>query len=136
MTPNRILTLNAASTIACAIVMLAARRVLAPLFGLESLFLLNVVAVGFLAYAAALALAAAARQPVGRQPLLVFAILDGAYVVASAVVLLVFWAQLAPLGRVLVIGVALVVEVFATLQFRAAGRSKDSRSPGAIAALR
>ena len=120
MTPNRILTLNAASTAACAVVMLAARRVLAPLFGLESPFLLDAVAVGFLAYAAALAVAAA-RQPVGPQPLFVFAILDGAYVVASAIVLLLYWAQLTPLGRVLVIGVALVVEAFATLQLRAAG---------------
>jgi hypothetical protein len=34
----------------------------------------------------------------------------------------VFWAELAAVARFLVIAVALVVELFATLQFRAAGR--------------
>jgi hypothetical protein len=43
-------------------------------------------------------------------------------VVGSAVVLVLFWTELAPLARLLVVAVALVVEVFATLQFRAAGR--------------
>jgi hypothetical protein len=42
--------------------------------------------------------------------------------VASAIVLLLFWAQLAAVARLLVIAVALVVEVFATLQCRAAGK--------------
>ena len=37
--------------------------------------------------------------------------------------LLLFWAELAPVARVLVIAVALVVELFATLQLRAAGRT-------------
>jgi len=44
------------------------------------------------------------------------------WVVASAIVLLWFWADFAAVARFLVIAVALVVEVFATLQFRAAGR--------------
>jgi hypothetical protein len=51
-----------------------------------------------------------------------FTIADGVWVMASALLLVLFWAQLAPLGRILVIAAALVVEVFATLQFRAAGR--------------
>jgi len=32
-----------------------------------------------------------------------------------------FWADMAPVARILTIGVALVVAVFALLQFRAAG---------------
>ena len=44
------------------------------------------------------------------------------WVAGSAVVLLLFWTQLAPIARLLVIAVAIVVDVFAMLQFRAAGR--------------
>ena len=51
-----------------------------------------------------------------------FAIVDALWVAGSAVVLLLFWGQLTPVARVLVIAVALAVEVFATLQYRAAGR--------------
>ena len=42
-------------------------------------------------------------------------------------VLLLFWVDFAAVARFLVIAVALVVEVFATLQFRAAGRIHDAR---------
>lgn len=49
---------------------------------------------------------------------------DAAYVVASALVLLLFWTQIPMAGRLLVFAVALVVEVFATLQFRAASAIK------------
>jgi hypothetical protein len=84
------------------------------------------VSVSFLVYAAALVVTARAR-PVRRAALLGFAIADAAWVVASAVVLLLFWGQLAPLARLLVIAVALVVEVFATLQYRAAGIAARQR---------
>jgi hypothetical protein len=120
MTSHRILQLNAASTAACALGMLATRGTLHSFFGLDTPILLDVLAVGLLAYAGALAFAAE-RQPVGRAALMAFTIADVMWVVASAVVLVAFWGQLAPLARVLVIAVALVVEVFATLQFRAAG---------------
>jgi hypothetical protein len=36
-----------------------------------------------------------------------------------------FWTQFTPLARVLVSAVALVVEVFAALQYRAAGPAKS-----------
>jgi hypothetical protein len=119
MTSHRILQLNAFSTAACALVMLATRGLLHGLFGLETPVLLDVLAAGFLAYAGALALAAA-RQPVTYQALIAFTLADGLYVAASLVMLLLFWDQLAPVARFLVIAVGLVVEVFATLQFRAA----------------
>ena len=122
MTSHRILQLNALSTAACAIAMLATRGTLYSLFGLGSPVLLDVLAVGLIAYAGALWLGARQR-PVNRQTLMAFTIADGLWVGASALVLVLFWSQLAPLARVLVIAVALVVEGFATLQFRLGVRS-------------
>jgi hypothetical protein len=100
--------------------MLATRPSLHSLFGLDTPILLDVVAVGLLGYAGALAFAAH-RQPVTRQALPAFTAADVFWVVASAIVLWLFWGQIAPVARLLVIAVALVVEVFATLQVRAAG---------------
>jgi hypothetical protein len=51
-----------------------------------------------------------------------FTVADALWVGGSALVLLLFWAQLTPLARFLVAAVALVVELFATLLFRAAVR--------------
>jgi hypothetical protein len=119
MTPHRILLLNAVSTGACAVGMFVTRGTLYSFFGLTTPLLLDVLAIGLLAYAAALA-AAAHRQPVTRQSLMFFTAADGLWVVASAIVLLLFWGQLAPVARFLIIAVAIVVEVFATLQFRSA----------------
>jgi hypothetical protein len=119
MTSHRILQLNAISTAACAMAMLATRGILYSLFGLDAPILLDGIAVAFLAYAAALAVAAR-QQPVPRPILMAFSAADAIWVVASAVVLYLFWAEFAPVARLLVIAVALVVDVFATLQFRAA----------------
>jgi hypothetical protein len=121
MTSHRILQLNAASTAVCALGMLSGRQVLHPLFGLDTPLLLDTLAAGLLAYAGLLALAAH-RRPVTRQALIAFTVADGVWVVGSAIVLVLFWAQLTASARFLVIAVALVVEVFATLQFLAAAR--------------
>ena len=126
MTSNRILQINATATAATGLAMLAARPFLPPLFGLASPMLLDLTAIFFLVYAAVLFLAAA-RPRVERPALLAFAAADGAWVVGSAVVLLMFWPQLTPIGRVLIIGVALVVDAFAMLQFRAAKTSPTAR---------
>jgi len=99
--------------------MLVTRGTLYSFFGLGAPILLDVLAIGLLAYAGALALAAA-RQPVTRQALMAFTVADGLWVAASVVVLLLFWGQLASVARFLIIAVGLVVEIFATLQFRAA----------------
>ena len=120
MTSHRILQLNAVSTAACGVGLLATREILPALFGLDGSMLLDLVAVGLLLYAGLLA-AAAHRRPVTRQALIAFTVPDVLWVVASAFVLLVFWADFSAVARFLVIAVALVVEVFATLQFRAAG---------------
>ena len=122
MTPHRILQLNAASTAAFAIGLLATRNILPSFFGLDSPMLLDILAIALLAYAAALAIAAH-RRPVARQTLLLFTAADVLWVVGSALVLLLFWGQLAGLARFLIITGALGVEVFATLQFREAGRA-------------
>lgn len=127
MTSHRVLQLNAVSTAACAFGMLLTRRTLYSFFGLDAPILLDVLAIGLLLYAGALALAAY-RQPVTRQALLTFTVADALWVAMSAIVLVFFWGQLTPVARGLVIAVALVVEAFATLQYRAAGGvSGDSR---------
>jgi hypothetical protein len=120
MMARRILALNASATTVTAVAMLVWRSTLAPLFGLATPLLVDITAVSFLIYAGVLTIAAA-RRPVAREALLAFAAIDAAWVAFSAVVLIVFWPQLTPIARVLVLAVALIVEVFATLQLRAAG---------------
>ena len=120
MTPQRILQLNGSATALSALAMLATRGILPSLFGLDSPILLDLVAVAFLAYAAAL-FVAAARSPVSARTMMAFTAADVAWVVGSAIALILFWQQFAPLGRLLIIAVALIVEAFATLQYRAAG---------------
>jgi hypothetical protein len=120
MAPHRILGLNALATAGSALGMLATRGTLYTFFGLATPFLLDLLAVGLLAYAALLW--HATRRPISRQTLMTFTAADALWVVASAVVLVLFWGQLDTIARLLVIAAAIVVEVFATLQFRAAGR--------------
>lgn len=121
MTSNRILQLNAIATAACGLGMLLTRAVLFQFFGAAGPLLFDVIAVALLGYAAALWISS--RQPqVNRGTLLAFTVADGMWVVGSAVVLLLFWHQLAPIARMLVIVVAVVVDIFAMLQYRAAGR--------------
>jgi hypothetical protein len=121
MTPHHILYINAFSTALCGIAMLAARPILYPLFGLESPVLLDALAIGLLAYAGVVA-GAARRSSIDRPTLMTFAIVDGVWVAGSAVVLVMFWNQLTPAARVLIIAVALATDAFATLQYRAARR--------------
>jgi hypothetical protein len=102
--------------------MLFARGTLYRLFGLETSVFLDALAVGFLVYAGALTFAAR-RQPINRSTLMAFTIADALWVGVSAVVLLTFWSRFTPIAQVLIIATALIVEVFATLQFRAAGRA-------------
>ena len=91
MTSHRILQLNAVSTAACGLGLLAGRGTLYVLFGLDTPTLLDVIAVGLLAYAGMLA-AAALQRPVSRPVLMAFTAADVLWVAASALVLLLFWA--------------------------------------------
>lgn len=121
LTARHTLLIDAAATTATALLMLAGRSLLYPYFGLESPLLLDITAVAFVVYAAVIAFAAR-RDEVSRGTLLTTAAANVGYVVASAVVLLMFWPQLHAVGRALIVGIALAVEAFATLQFLAARR--------------
>lgn len=119
MTARRILFANAGFTAASAVFILAAREWLYLLFALQSPALLTAIAGPLLIYAGVLALVAR-REPPGRRALLTAAALDAGWVLGSAIVLIAAWTQLAPAARALIIAAALVVEVFATLQYRVA----------------
>ena len=75
---------------------------------------------GLVAYAAALWIVSR-QDSISPHSLLAFALVDDAWVVGSAIALELFWVDMAPVARMLTIAVALVVAVFAILQFRAAG---------------
>ena len=90
--------------------------------------LLDVIAVGLIGYAAALM---HCRGPPARFRTNIACIHRGgrAWVVGSALVLILYWPQLAPVARFLVIACALAVELLALLQYRAAGAiRRDSPS--------
>jgi hypothetical protein len=124
MTSNQILQLNALSTAASAVGMLVFRSSLYRLFGADSPVLFDVIAIGLLLYAGALVFVA--RTPlVGRRALMAFTFADGLWVAGSVLVLLLFWNELTPLARVLVIAAAVVVDVFAMLQFRSGANLKS-----------
>jgi hypothetical protein len=122
LTARHTLLIDAAATTATAVLMLAARGLLYPYFGLDSPQLLDITAVAFIVYAGIVGLAAA-RPEISRTTLVTIAGANVAYVVASMILLLVFWSVLHPAGRTLVVGVALAVEAFAFLQFTAAYRT-------------
>ena len=61
------------------------------------------------------------QDSISPRSLLVFALVDDAWVVGSAIALELFWVDMAPVARMMTIAIALVVAVFAILQFRAAG---------------
>jgi len=119
VTAGRTLLANASFTAASAVFIFIARERLYPLFALESPSLLAAIAAGLLLYAGSLAVAAR-REPPDRRALFTAAALDAGWVVGSAIVLAAAWTQLAPAGRGLLIAAALIVEVFATLQYRVA----------------
>lgn len=118
MTARQTLLANATFTAASAIVLIAARDVLYPLFALNSPTLLTSIGIVLVLYAATLGIEAR-REPPPRYVLMTAALLDAGWVIASGIVLLVAWPALSPAGRLLIIGAALIVELFAFLQFRA-----------------
>jgi hypothetical protein len=126
MTARRTLLANASFTGVSAVVLIAARDPLFPLFGLTSPLLLTSIGIALLLYAGTLVLEAR-REPLQKYALLTAALLDAGWVVGSVIVPVLAWSALAPGGRVLIIAAALIVEVFAVLQFRA------SRTVGANA---
>jgi len=122
LTAHRTVLIDAIATAASGVLMLAARGILYPLFGLTSPLLLDLTAVAFLVYAAAISVVAM-RPVISRVALMTIVFTNIAYVVASLAVLITFWAHLDPIGRALIIAVTFVVEAFAALQFAAARRA-------------
>lgn len=103
---------------------------LAPHFGLESAALLWLIGAGLLPFGALVGISAASSRP-GRPRVLAIAVADLLWVGGSAVVLMVAWEALAPWGRALIGGVALVVGAFAYLQLYGARTAVRPRSsPG------
>jgi hypothetical protein len=127
MVAHRVLQLNGSATAVSALAILATRSILPQLFGLNSPLLFDVIAIAFLAYAGAL-FAAAARKPISAKTMMMFTAADMIWVAGSAIVLMLYWPQLTPVARFLVIAVALVVELFASLQYRAAGAIRGHSS--------
>jgi hypothetical protein len=119
MTPNKLLQLNAAITAVSAVAMLLARPYLYPLFGLTSPLWLDVATAVFIVYAVGLVVAAN-RPIVQRAALVAFTIGDSLCFLAGLVLLVAFWSDFTPLGRVLIAMTTVVVDVFAMAQFRAA----------------
>ena len=119
LTAHRAVLIDAAATTATAVSMLAARGILFPYFGLSSPLLLDVTAAAFIVYAGIIGLVAA-RPTISRSALMTVAGANVGYVVASLAVLVMFWSQMHPVGRGLIVAVALAVEAFAMLQFAAA----------------
>ena len=124
LTAHRAVLIDAAATTATAVLMLAARGILFPYFGLSSPLLLDVAAAAFIVYAAIIGLVAA-RPAISRSALMTVAGANVLYVAASLAVLVTFWSQLHPVGRGLIVAVALAVEAFATLQYAAARRLSE-----------
>jgi hypothetical protein len=125
LTAHRTVLIDAIATAASGLLMLAARRTLYPFFGLTSPMLVDLTAIAFLVYAAAISVVAM-RPVISRAALMTIVFANIAYVLASLVVLITFWAHLDPIGRVLIIAVTFVVEAFATLQFAAARRAPNA----------
>ncbi len=126
MTARPALLMDASLTAVSALVLIAAREALSPLFGLTSPSLLNAIGGILLLYAGSLTIAAR-RDPPHTRALLTAALLNAAWVLGSAIVLIAAWSALTPAGRTLIIATALVVEVFAVLQFRASRAHGDDR---------
>ena len=122
LTAHRTVLLDAIATAASGVLMLASRNVLYPFFALTSPRLLDIVSVTFIAYAAAIAIVAA-RPTISRAALMTIVGVNVVSVVASVAILIGFWTELHPIGRGLIILVALIVETLATLQFAAARRT-------------
>jgi hypothetical protein len=124
LTARHTVLIDATATAATAILMLAARGLLYPYFGLTSSMLLDVTALAFIVYAAIIA-STAQRPAMSRATLMTIVGANIAYVMGSVIVLAMFWNQLHPVGRGLIGAVAVAVEAFATLQFMAARRARE-----------
>jgi hypothetical protein len=131
LTARTTLLIDAAATTATAVMMLAAREVLYPYFGLTTPQVLDVTAVAFLIYAAVIALVAR-RPSIERSAMMTVVAANIAYVVASMALLVMFWSELHAVGCILIVAVALAVEAFAAMQFLAVRRGREWSPVGEV----
>jgi hypothetical protein len=108
------------------VVLIAGAKPLASLTGVDAPAILALVGVGLLAYAAFL-LWVAVQEPLNRRLVLTATILDTAWVIDSAVILLTGWLPLTTAGKWAIALVAEVVAIFAGLQFYGVWRMRERR---------
>jgi hypothetical protein len=113
------LVTNGISTALCGLALLVVPGLLAPLLGVPGPGILAAVGAGLLLYAAGLFLTAA-RQPISRAAAWTAIVMDVGWVIGSVVLLEI--GVLTPIGSGLVSLVAIVVLVFAALQYRGVRR--------------
>ncbi|MFQ5859303.1 MAG: hypothetical protein ACE5LU_27195 [Anaerolineae bacterium] len=97
-------------------ILIVAAKPLASLIGVDAPAILTLIGVGLLFYAALL-FWIAAREPINRRLVLIAAILDTAWVIDSAILLVAGWFSLTTAGKWAIALVAEVVAIFAALQF-------------------
>lgn len=116
---RRVLIANALFSGLSGVGMIGMYRLIGPHFGLTSpLSSIVLVAIGVLLIGYAFVLDRTRKQPrIPRSDLVAFATLDTAWVAGSAVLLLLAWGAFSLTGRVLVVGVAVVVGSLAGRQF-------------------
>jgi ribosome-associated toxin RatA of RatAB toxin-antitoxin module len=131
---RRALIANAAFSAATAIVMLAGGRGFSEAIGLGEPLALGVVGLGLLLFAGALVVVAT-RARVAAALALLFSLGDFTWVIASAVLLLVWPSLFNPAGEWLVAGVAAAVAVFGVAQVEGLRKLARNDRPGARAAL-
>ena len=113
---SRVLFSNAAFGVVCGLICLLWARPLAAAFSGAPPMILTVLGVGLLVFAAELAWIAR-RMPENRRVLTIIFVLDVAWVIASALLLLAGWIPFTPAGTWTVIFVADMVAIFAVLEF-------------------
>ena len=120
---RRVLQANGLFSALSGATLVAAAKPLASLFGLASPPIFIIVGALLAIYAAVL-FGAAAREPVSRKLLLAAAILDSAWVIASAAGLLAGWFPITLAGKWAIVGIADVVAILAALEFYALRRTR------------
>jgi hypothetical protein len=116
---RRVLAANALFSALSGVGIIIMHRLVGPHFGLSSLLSsIVLVTIGVLLVGYAFVLDRTRRQPrISRGDLAAFATFDTAWVVGSALLLLLAWGAISTTGRVLVFGIAVVVGSLAGRQF-------------------
>lgn len=113
---SRVLLGNATFGVICGLSCLLWAQPLATLLGVTQPWILTILGVGLLVFAAELAWIAV-RMPENRRVLTIIFALDVAWVIASAIILLAGWLPFTTAGIWTFLVVADIVAIFAVLEF-------------------